>query len=251
VNELLVNADDFGLHEDINRGVLDTVEAGVVRSLSVCATGAAPDWPRLRALQSAGVRVGVHLTLTGEPWLTTGEILSDWRALALRLQDHGLAERARAELAEQVARCKANGIEPTHLDSHQHVHILPGIWQACLGFCVRRVRVPAAPSWRLARRTPAGLVLQALSLRRRRAVAALPCIGLAHSGNCSIALVEQELRLAAGRDVELIVHPGFTTPALLAKYGSWKYHWSDERAALLDPRFRDAIQRFGYRLAGA
>src|SRR4051794_17886310 len=81
---VLVNADDFGLHRDIDRGILDCVEAGVVQSVSFSPQGESLDWNALRNLHDRGVRVGLHVTLVGEPWLTDGRIIPGWKDLAKR-----------------------------------------------------------------------------------------------------------------------------------------------------------------------
>lgn len=247
MSRLLVNADDFGLHPDINRGILQCVAAGVVDSVSCVMNGAAaaevarPEW------RAAGTALGVHLALTGEPWLTDGRRIAGWRALLGRLTGGGPAflRRVRAEWERQLAAFLGHGVTPAHLDSHQHVHLLPGLWPLCLelqaAYRIPRVRLPLAPELRLARRTPAGLLLHALARRRRRdAPGAWPCIGLAHSGHYTWARLAPELRAARGRDVELITHPGVTTPGLQARYAAWGYAWSAERETLLDPRFRAA-----------
>ena len=39
VCRLIVNADDLGLHEAIDEGILQAAEEGIVRSVSILATG--------------------------------------------------------------------------------------------------------------------------------------------------------------------------------------------------------------------
>ena len=82
---ILVNADDFGLHRDINRGILDCVERGRVQSVSFSPIGRAIDWPKLAELARQGVRTGIHVTLVGEPWGTDGRLFKNWKELARHL----------------------------------------------------------------------------------------------------------------------------------------------------------------------
>src|SRR5262249_48831404 len=53
----------------------------------------------------------------------------------------------RAELQAQIRRVRERGIAPTHLDGHQHVHVLPGIARVVAELArengIRAVRVPA------------------------------------------------------------------------------------------------------------
>jgi predicted glycoside hydrolase/deacetylase ChbG (UPF0249 family) len=254
VNDLLVTADDYGLHADINRAIVECVEAGVLCSLSLTPTGEALDWRAVSSLRERGVRIGLHVTLVGERWLTGRPTPPDWRALVRALATGGGPFRAalRAEIAAQFAACDAAGVRLDHVDSHQHVHVLPALWPLVREMAsdrgIPRLRVPAAPSWRLARRSPAAWILHALAAHRlRRTPGALPCIGVRHSGHNSLSTLRNELRLAAGRDVEWVAHPGFTTEALRARY-DWGYDWSAERALLLDPRLAETVGAAGFRL---
>src|SRR5881392_1275022 len=135
---LVVNADDFGLSAGVNRGILEAYAAGVVSSVSVLVN--APGWtdavPRLRDL-GPGIGVGLHLNLTmGRP-VSWGGSLADARtgrfhtlralvarAFAGRLDPGDVA----IECAAQLARLRNAGLVVTHLDSHRHVHVLPGVW---------------------------------------------------------------------------------------------------------------------------
>src|ERR1700722_8960725 len=96
---LLVNADDFGLHADINRGISGCVDSGRVQSVSFSATGQAVDWKKLQEWSRHGVLVGLHITLVGEPWATDGRVLQDWKDLARRLllQHHSIREDVNRE----------------------------------------------------------------------------------------------------------------------------------------------------------
>src|SRR5436190_2591319 len=134
---LVVNADDFGLSSGVNDGILEAHAAGVVSSVSVLVN--APGWEHavaaLRGTESLGV--GLHLNLTaGEP-VSEGRTLVDahtgrlhglaglvTRALTGRIDPEHVAE----ECGAQLSRLRAAGVRVTHIDSHRHVHALPGVW---------------------------------------------------------------------------------------------------------------------------
>src|SRR5262245_46665332 len=60
---LIVNADDFGLSEGVNRGIIRAHERGIVTAASLMVRGrAAPD-AALRARRAEGLSVGLHLDL--------------------------------------------------------------------------------------------------------------------------------------------------------------------------------------------
>ena len=100
--------------------------------------------------------MGVHLTLVAErPLLPHGSSLTgdDGRFPAsagafLRRWLTGSIRRAdvQAEWSAQIERVLDHGIRVTHLDSHQHVHILPGLADLSLQLAARYnipfVRVP-------------------------------------------------------------------------------------------------------------
>lgn len=104
---LIVNADDLGASTEINRGILEAREQGIVTSASLMV-----DMPGAEAFASLGLEpallsVGLHATLTteeGELKIERGE--------------------CRRGLERQLERFETLlGRPPTHLDSHHNVHL--------------------------------------------------------------------------------------------------------------------------------
>jgi len=261
---LLVNADDFGLHADINRGILECIERGRVQSVSFSPTGRSVDWHKLLEFVRYGVRTGLHITLVGEPWATDGRVVRDWKDLGKRLLLANRSTKAAVELEiqRQFQFCADNGFDPrwlSHVDSHQHVHVFNGIWEPCLRlaqeFAVPRIRVPWCPSLKIIKKSLGGVVLQTLARGRAAEVKnPLPCIGLAHAGHNTVATLSQELAHAARSghsEVEMVVHPGVNSPDLESRYAEWQFEWSRERDALLSPEFADAVTKSGYAFAAS
>jgi chitin disaccharide deacetylase len=260
---LLVNADDFGLHADIDRGILDCIERGAVQSLSFSPQGKSLDWKKVAELQRAGVKVGLHLTLVGEPWGTTGEVIAKWPQLVKWVMLGGTAARRQldAEADWQIGQCLDNGIRPDHIDSHQHVHVFPGIWQAAMRLKrehrIPRIRVPRCPTWKAIKKNVPGVALQTLATQRALSVDHyLPCLGLARAGHNTTDVVIEELkalshvRAESGNGsktetIELVMHPGVNTPGLEGTYPEWQFDWTAERDALLDPRLGEAMNVLG------
>ena len=248
---LYVNADDFGLHADIDRGIIACVNAGRVTGVSVAANGQSIDWAAVRELAKR-VRVGVHMTLVGEPWLTRARCFTSWSTLVPWLLWPGHAAALELEVRAQVDAMLQAGVTPTHLDSHQHVHMMPTVWpvvsRVAKEYSIARVRVPVTPNRSIAKQSIAGRVLQRLSERRRTA-ASLACIGIAHAGHNTAARLIAELETARGADVELVAHPAIDTAELQARYPAWKFDWRTEQAALLSDEWGEAVSRLGYRIA--
>jgi len=113
---LIVNADDFGQSEGINEGVLRAFDDGIVTSASLMIRWPAATSAAAAAAARPGLSVGLHLDF-GEWEFDDGE----WRA---RYAVEGRSDRlVRAEAERQLDRFrKLVGRDPTHIDSHQHVH---------------------------------------------------------------------------------------------------------------------------------
>ncbi len=153
---LIINADDFGWSRSINRAVAEAHDNGAVASTSLMAGGPAFEEAARLAAGRPGLGVGLHLNLTqGAPQSQAGQVpsLCDGRGAFLsrsRLlwrSAVGLvrpAEVAR-ELAAQYEKLISQGIRPTHLDGHQHIHVLPLIRAVAFSFAQDQglaVRIP-------------------------------------------------------------------------------------------------------------
>jgi predicted glycoside hydrolase/deacetylase ChbG (UPF0249 family) len=114
---LIVNADDFGQSAGINQGIVEAHERGIVTSASLMVR-----WPAAAAAAAYSCRhphlsVGLHVDLgewvyRHETWTLVYEVTSLEDSIAV---------------AEEVTRQLATfrqllGRDPTHIDSHQHVH---------------------------------------------------------------------------------------------------------------------------------
>jgi len=117
VTTLIVNADDFGLSEGVNEGILRAHRDGIVTSTSLMV--------RQPAAAAAAAAAGAHPALSVGLHFDTGEWERHegaWHPRYLWVDDAD-ADAVAAELAFQLqAFRELTGGEPTHLDSHQHVH---------------------------------------------------------------------------------------------------------------------------------
>ncbi len=114
---LIVNADDFGLSEGVNRGIIEAHEHGIVTSASLMVLKPAAASAAAYGRKEPRLSLGLHLDL-GE-WFHDGEVWIQ-RDLVVPLEDHAVVAE---ELARQLWSFRRQvGRDPTHLDSHQHVH---------------------------------------------------------------------------------------------------------------------------------
>lgn len=117
MRELIVCADDLGLTDAVNHGIVRAHRHGVVTSASLMVRGAAARAAGALARTQPALAVGLHLDLA-EWTLRDGE----WHPVYERV-DTGDAVAVAAEVEHQLAAFQELvARDPTHLDSHQHVH---------------------------------------------------------------------------------------------------------------------------------
>jgi predicted glycoside hydrolase/deacetylase ChbG (UPF0249 family) len=122
---LIVTCDDFGSSHAANLGIGKAIHEGFASSTTMMVPC---PWAREAAMQSAGLDVGIHLTLTAEypgyRWrsLTNARSLHDKDGYLPRTAEEVWAN---ALLAEVEAECRAQieqalewGVDVTHLDAH-------------------------------------------------------------------------------------------------------------------------------------
>jgi predicted glycoside hydrolase/deacetylase ChbG (UPF0249 family) len=159
IRPLIVNADDFGLAPSVNDGIADAFRAGCLSSASLLVTAPAAPAAAKIARAHPGLGVGLHFNLTyGVPAAPATEVetLVDGDGAFLpraRLARRLLLRRVRTEhlareLDAQLERMAALGLSPTHLDSHQHVHAFPAVFDVVAGQCRAR-RLPMRVPWML------------------------------------------------------------------------------------------------------
>jgi chitin disaccharide deacetylase len=109
---VIVNADDFGRSPGINRGVIEAHERGVVTSASLMVRWPAAEEAATYARSRTALSVGLHVDLGEWEYRDGG-----WTPL------YSVSDDPRDELSRQLACFRdLMGRDPTHIDSHQHVH---------------------------------------------------------------------------------------------------------------------------------
>ena len=149
IKNLIVNADDLGWTEGVNRGIAEAHANGIVTSASLLANGSAFLSGVELALSREDLGVGVHLNLSdGAPTVprelvTTllndnAEFAGGPESLLLKLARRALLlSEVEQEWDAQITRVREFGISPTHLDGHKHVHMLPGLFEVALRLAKR------------------------------------------------------------------------------------------------------------------
>lgn len=259
MKQLIINADDFGLHPSINSGIMKGVQQGGITSTTIMPAAGYFEDAVSRALAVPGLGIGVHLTLVGEKPVCPSDKVSSlidrqgnfavkYPQFLLRfLSGRICLAQIETEFSAQIAKVMNTGIRITHLDSHQHLHIMPGIIDIVLALAARykikAVRIPdeayffqgglpLKPGRMLAR---TGLTILA---RRARCKAGQKGVltpdhffGMLAGGHMS----EQQLcniveHLPDGSS-EIMIHPGSDDDMLKQQF-DWNYHWEAELRAV-------------------
>jgi predicted glycoside hydrolase/deacetylase ChbG (UPF0249 family) len=115
---LIVNADDFGQSRGVNRGIMKAHGSGIVTSASLMVRWPVASEAAAYAREHPSLSLGLHVDL-GEKIFRSGEWLPVYSVVPL--QDIAAIEQEVSHQLDVFHRLM--GREPSHLDSHQHVHL--------------------------------------------------------------------------------------------------------------------------------
>jgi hopanoid biosynthesis associated protein HpnK len=284
VRNLIVNADDLGWTEGVNRGIAEAHRNGIVTSTTLLANGAAfaSAVELVKATPSLGV--GVHLNLSDgkpvSPPETVPSIVNDRgefkggpEALLLRVARRNLRlKEVEIEWESQIQKVVNAGIQPTHLDGHKHVHMLPGMFEIVLRLAKRNniaaVRIShEGSSLRSALSTgenqniplvmKQGVQARVLKLLARdaRALAEAAGIattdyfcGIAQTGELTVEGMKCLLQNLPEGATEIMCHPGFMDKELEESATRLQDSRELEVRILTDPDIRNLVASQGIRL---
>lgn len=273
---LIVNADDFGVSEQVNEAIIRAFNEGVLTSASLMVTGAAFEQAVMLAKENSELAVGIHLvTVVGRSALHPSEIPSlvdpdgnfsnNPTAAGLKYYfSPGARRELRRELAAQFERFHSTGLPLSHIDGHLHLHVHPVIFNIALElgakYGARRMRVPveerrlalAFDRRDLVRKTVHAMLFGGLGVYMKRKLLArgftFPerVYGNLQSGRMSEQYFLYVLdKLSAGTS-EIYFHPAsFTDDKVL---NADEHQCSIEFEALTSPRVKRRIDDLGVAL---
>jgi predicted glycoside hydrolase/deacetylase ChbG (UPF0249 family) len=253
MKQLVVNADDFGICAETNLAIEMASQRGILTSASLMPNGPAYEHAVQTILpRCQGLGVGVHLVLTtGRSVRTPAEVpllvdesgrfrrhFAGLLALCAGPRAADARRQIELELAAQFERVTGAGVRIDHIDSHQHVHMIPSVWRIVAGIAagtgraVVRLAHPAGREHPGAGRGLHGslvkrLVLAACAGPTRRLAPELPADGLVvrHPDRMETAMDAAgmnrghlERRLAALTEgvTEIVTHPSLASMSSVA-----------------------------------
>jgi len=284
LKNLIVNADDLGWTEGVTRGIAEAHRKGLVTSASLLANGRAFASALQVAHANPTLGVGVHLNLSDGPPTAKAEgvrgLLNDRgyledgpKSLLLRIASRSLPlEEVEREWDAQIQKVRDAGIEPTHLDGHKHVQMLPGLFEIALRLAkkhgIRAIRVSheesklraALASGRTQKSRKVlkqgmqarGLKLLARDTRemaeRAGLVTADYFCGIAQTGMLTREGVKRLLESLPEGTTELMCHPGYVDEELRTSATRLHASREEELGILTDVGFRKLVATRGIRL---
>jgi predicted glycoside hydrolase/deacetylase ChbG (UPF0249 family) len=259
---LIPNADDFGFTPSVNEGIVHAHRHGILTAATLMANGEAFEDAVRLARETPSLDVGCHLVLVGgRPLATPYERLPRTAAELVAAVVRRRIEPYR-ELRLQIERILAAGVEPTHLDTHKHTHLLPPVLEAVARlsqeFGIAWVRRPfdfpltaVGVPWgtRAANR---GLGL--LRPRFHRVLEKYGCrtadhfAGFQITGRFRMAELVKLIHSLPEGVTEFMCHPGWCREDLRKASTRLKESREEELRALTAPEVRTALAAAGVRL---
>jgi predicted glycoside hydrolase/deacetylase ChbG (UPF0249 family) len=284
LKNLIVNADDLGWTEGVNRGIVEAHRRGLVTSTSLLANGRAFESALAAAISNPQLGIGVHLNLSDGPPSApadevrgllneAGELEEGPESLLLRIASRSLAlEEVEQEWDAQIGKVRATGIEPTHLDGHKHVQMLPGLFEIALRLAkkhgIRAIRVAHEESTLRSVLSSAGeqkaavvfkqgvqarglklLAPDAREMAERAGIATADYFcGIAQTGVLTREGVEKLLGSLPDGTTELMCHPGYADEELRKTGTRLQESRQTELQILTDGSVRKLVATRGIRL---
>lgn len=260
---MVVSADDFGLTSGMNAGVMESVAAGCVSSVSLCVNGTAFEEALALIRKNPGLDVGLHIVLVGERPVSAPERIKSlvdkegnfhkdaFTFLRRYLLGRINAQEIESEISAQFQKAGDAGLNISHVDSHQHLHMLPGILEIIIRMCeryrisfIRTARCPIVRHWRFAgkKKISVQLALNILSALARNKInsCGLRTVDVSSGTLYSGALNEERfLAFVSSFEngvAEIICHPALVDAFISERYGNWHYDWDGERRFLVSDK---------------
>jgi len=282
VRRLIVNADDFGLTQGVNRAIVEAHSHGIVTSSTLMANGRAFDDAVQRATSATRLSVGCHVVLVDglpvskkKPTATTlsnekfddGRFYETLNGFALRLVRGRIkVDDIEAEATEQIRKLQAAGIVVSHLDTHKHTHILPRVLRPLLR-AARACGIPAlrnpfgpvhisvvASRPRLWKRFSQVTALNRLGRSFRKSITAAGMftpdgtVGIVATGAMDTPLFESIVKSLPEGTWELVCHPGYNDAELAGMRTRLRDSRVQELRLLTSPGAREILARSGVEL---
>ncbi|WP_308667686.1 ChbG/HpnK family deacetylase [Allisonella histaminiformans] len=268
--QLIINADDFGIHPAVNEAVRKAATEGILTSTSLMAGGDAFDEAVEMARSMPSLGIGIHLTLVGgiKPVLPPSEVPSltwdngvfchDYGKLIVRdLEGKISLSEVYAEWDAQIQKIMNTGLPVTHMDGHQHMHMWPHFYPIARDLAkkyhISCMRVPDEDVLfgmkdghiiRWAAKNGLSLLsrMHRSDLKKNHVRTNDHFFGMLYGGHLSPERFAKFILQTRPGITEIMCHPSADTRAMEDTF-HWGYHGEDELAGLLADINRELIEK--------
>lgn len=268
--QLIINADDFGIHPAVNEAVRKAATEGILTSTSLMAGGDAFDEAVEMARSMPSLGIGIHLTLVGgiKPVLPPSEVPSltwdngvfchDYGKLIVRdLEGKISLSEVYAEWDAQIQKIMNTGLPVTHMDGHQHMHMWPHFYPIARDLAkkyhISCMRVPDEDVLfgmkdghiiRWAAKNGLSLLsrMHRSDLKKNHVRTNDHFFGMLYGGHLSPERFAKFILQTKPGITEIMCHPSADTRAMEDTF-HWGYHGEDELAGLLADINRELIAK--------
>lgn len=268
--QLIINADDFGIHPAVNAAVRKAATEGILTSTSLMAGGDAFDEAVEMARSMPSLGIGIHLTLVGGiksvlppsevPSLTwdNGVFCHDYGKLIVRdLEGKISLSEVYAEWDAQIQKIMNTGLPVTHMDGHQHMHMWPHFYPIARDLAkkyhISCMRVPEEDVLfgmkdghiiRWAAKNGLSLLsrMHRPDLKKNHIRTNDHFFGMLYGGHLSPERFAKFILQTRPGITEIMCHPSADTRAMEDTF-HWGYHGEDELAGLLADINRELIEK--------
>lgn len=268
--QLIINADDFGIHPAVNEAVHKAATEGILTSTSLMAGGDAFDEAVEMARSMPSLGIGIHLTLVGgiKPVLPPSEVPSltwdngvfchDYGKLIVRdLEGKISLSEVYAEWDAQIQKIMNTGLPVTHMDGHQHMHMwlhfYPIARDLAKKYHISCMRVPDEDVLfgmkdghiiRWAAKNGLSLLsrMHRPDLKKNHIRTNDHFFGMLYGGHLSPERFAKFILQTKPGITEIMCHPSADTRAMEDTF-HWGYHGEDELAGLLADINRELIEK--------
>lgn len=274
MKELIINADDFGLSDGVNRAVIKAWQEGILTSASLMVGGDAFHEAVHLAKANPGLQLGLHLTLVqgravgehpsfpricdAKGYFTDDPVHAGMRYYFLP----PFRKQLRREIEAQIERFLQTGLPLSHIDGHLNIHMHPVIFDilcelmpryGITTFRLSREELRsnlAIDRSRLLGKAADAFIFSKLASRCRPALDRLgigyarEVKGLLSSGRMTELYLLKALETLEEGTTEIYFHPGCLPCAEITRRMP-DYRHEEELAALTSPRVKGRLKELG------
>ena len=157
-DKVIFNADDFGISKGVNAAIYKAYHEGILNSASLMVNQKYAKEAIELHKNMPNLKLGLHINLTNEypaaekdkiPLLvdSNGKFKNGFLKLFLlsMFKPKEFKQQVKTETEAQILKALKMGVNPTHIDSHRHVHMIPFVFRVfrelMLQYNIKKTRV--------------------------------------------------------------------------------------------------------------